>query len=242
MIIDSHVHIKGGDYFRRQFDPDATVQMLDDACIDKACVFSISLPSWEANELTRNAVQGREDRLIPYAHVLPEEGDIAHEEFRRVVEERGFKGLKLHVGLVRGEPNADLFIPFLEQAAQMDVPVLLDCIHKPEMLQSLADSVPQAKIIAAHMGSFNDPFMVDKFINICGRKENVWLDTAYSSIPWKIRDAVHFCGANKVIFGSDGGAGYYPASIELAKVKAYNFTPEQLELILGGNIRTLIGV
>jgi predicted TIM-barrel fold metal-dependent hydrolase len=102
VIIDSHVHIKGGDYFRRQFDPDATVRMLDDAGIDQACVFRISLPSWESNELTRRAVKGREDRLIPYAHVLPEEGDLAQEELRRAVEELGFRALKLHLGEVRG--------------------------------------------------------------------------------------------------------------------------------------------
>ena len=110
MIIDSHVHIKGGDYFRRQFDPDATVRMLDDAGIDKACVFSICLPSYESNLLTRNAVTGREDRLIPYAHVLPEEGELAAIELRRAVEDWGIRGLKLHVGEMTGEATDELII------------------------------------------------------------------------------------------------------------------------------------
>lgn len=115
MVIDSHVHIKGGDTYRREFDPDATVRMLDAAGIDRACVFSI-----------------------------------------------------------------------------------------------------------------------------CRRHPNLWLDTSYSHVPWKIRDAVRCCGAEKVVFGCDGGAGYYPSSIELAKIHAYDFPPEDLRLILGGNIARLL--
>lgn len=242
MIIDSHIHLKGGDYFRREFDPDATVRMLDAAGIDRGCVFSICLPSWESNVLTRKAVQGREDRLIPYAHVLPEEGELAHVELQRAVEEWGFRGLKLHVGEVRGEATVELFVPFLEQAAALGVPVLLDCIHRPEFAEGCAQAVPEAKLILAHLGSNTDPFMNDRFICLCRRCQNVWLDTSYSLVPWKIRDAVRYCGAEKVIFGSDGGADYYPASIELAKINAYPFSPEERQRILGENIRELLGL
>ncbi|MCK5803170.1 MAG: amidohydrolase [Lentisphaeria bacterium] len=242
MVIDSHVHLKGGDYFRREFDPDATVRMLDDAGIDRACVFSMSLPTQESNELTRRGVKGREDRLIPYAHALPEEGELARQEVLRAVEKWGFRGLKLHLGEVRGEPTDELFLPFLEQAAELNIPVLLDCINQPELAKRWVEAVPEAKIIIPHLGSPLDQFMVDQFIRLCQSHDNVWLDTSYSHVPWKIRDAVHFCGAEKVIFGSDGGAGYYPSSFELAKVNAYDLVSEELELILGGNITRLIGL
>lgn len=242
MVIDSHVHIKGGDTYRREFDPDDTVRMLDAAGIERACVFSICLPSWESNALTRRSVEGREDRLIPYAHVLPEEGDLALVEFRRAVEEWGFRGLKLHVGEVRGEVTDELFVPFLELAADLRVPVLLDCLNRPDLAERWAQAVPQAGIILAHMGSTNDPATNDRFISLCRRHANLWLDTSYSHVPWKIRDAVRCCGAEKVVFGSDGGAGYYPSSIELAKIHAYEFSPEELQLILGGNIARLLGL
>lgn len=241
MIVDSHVHIKGGDYFRRQFDPDDTVRMLDAAGIDRACVFSMCLPSRESNELTLRAVRGREDRLIPYAHVLPEEGELAHQELRRAVEEWGFRGLKLHMGETRGEVCDELFVPFLEHAARLGIPVLLDCINQPDWALRWVEQVPQARIIIAHLGSPLDPFMVDRFIAICQSHENVWLDTSYSHCPWKIRDAVTYCGAHKVVFGSDGGAGFYPSSMELAKIHAYEFSEDDKKLILGGNILGLLG-
>ncbi len=242
MIVDSHVHIKGGDYYRRQFDPDDTLRMLDRAGIDKACILSMCLPSWESNELILNAYRGREDRFIPYAHALPEEGDIAHEAFRGAVEDWGFQGLKLHCGEVRGEMTPELFIPFFEQAVDLKVPVLIDCINRPELLTRIAEAVPEAKIIAAHLGSFDDAAMVNRFISICRSHPNVWLDTAYSSVPWKIPDAVRYCGAEKIIFGSDGGAGYYPSSIDLAKLMAYDLTDDELALILSANIMNLLGM
>ncbi|MCC6444222.1 MAG: amidohydrolase family protein [Armatimonadetes bacterium] len=242
MIIDSHVHIKGGDTYRREFDPDETVRMLDEAGIEKACVFSICLPTWESNDLTRQAVLGREDRLIPYAHVLPEEGDLAHLELDRAVLEWGFKALKFHAGEIQGEPSDETAIPFLEHAASLKIPVLLDSIHHPDQTLRWVEAVPQANLILAHMGSNTDPAMNDRFINLCRTHENVWLDTSYSLVPWKIRDAVRVCGAEKVIFGSDGGANYYPSSIELAKIRAYRFTEAEERLILGDNIWRLLGM
>jgi predicted TIM-barrel fold metal-dependent hydrolase len=242
MIIDSHVHLKGGDRFRREFDPDATVRMLDDAGIDRACVFAMSLPSRESNEMTRRAVVGREARLIPYAHVLPEEGDLALVEMRRAVEEWGFRGLKLHCGEVVGEAQDEHIVPFLECAAELGIPVLLDCLNRPGQARLWVTSVPEAKVIIAHLGGNVDEQMASRFIALARAHANVHLDTSYLLCPWMIREAVRVCGPDKVVFGSDGAAGLYPASLELAKVRAYDFTASELELILSGNIRRLLGL
>jgi len=72
---------------------------MDQAGIERSIVFSISLPSRASNELTLRAVRGWEDRLIPYAHALPQEGSIALEEVRRAAG-LGCRGLKLHLSLI----------------------------------------------------------------------------------------------------------------------------------------------
>lgn len=239
MIIDAHVHIKGGDVFRREFDPDATVARMDEAGIDRSCVFSICLPSYDSNELTRRAVQGR-SRLIPFAHVVAEEGIAAKMELERAVEQLGFRGLKLHCGEVRGEVTAELFLPYLEQAASYRLPIIFDCINRPHLAEACATTVPTATLIMAHLGSSNDEFMVDRFLDIAYRHDNVWLDTSYCHCPWKIADALRLLGASKLIFGSDGGGDYYPPMIELAKVRAYIRDATALEKILGGNIEKLL--
>jgi uncharacterized protein len=239
VIVDAHAHVKGGDVFRRELDPDATIARMDEAGIDRSCVFSICLPSYDSNELTHAAVAGR-DRLIPFAHVVPQEGIAATLELERAVERLGFRGLKLHCGEVHGEVTATLFLPTLEQAAAYRLPIIFDCIDRPEIALACAEAVPQAHLIMAHMGSCQDQFMVDRFIDIAYRHENVWLDTSFSSCPWKMVDAVRLLGPTKLIFGSDGGGDYYPAIIELTKVKAYIRDRAALSAILGDNVAALL--
>jgi len=212
VIIDAHVHVKGGDVFRRELDPDATVARMDEAGIDYSCVFSICLPSYESNELTRRAVHGR-DRLIPFAHVVVQEEIAATIELERAVERLGFRGLKLHCGEVRGEPTAEMFLPYLEQAAGYRLPIIFDCTNRPQLAQACAAAAPKATLIMAHLGSSDDQFMVDRFLDIAYHHDNVWLDTSYCSCPWKIADAYRLLGASKLIFGSDGGGDYYPPMI-----------------------------
>jgi len=76
VIVDCHMHVKGGDLYRREFSANFIVRRLDEAGIDKAVVFSICLGSRESNDLTYREVQTFPDRLIGFAHVNPEEGDL----------------------------------------------------------------------------------------------------------------------------------------------------------------------
>lgn len=239
MIIDAHVHIKGGDYARREFDAETTLTCARKAGIDYSCVFSICLPSYDSNELTRHTVQGH-DRLIPFAHVLPEEGIQARIELERAVEQLGFRGLKLHCGEVRGEVTPELFIPYLQQAAAYRLPIIFDCIDRPAVAEACAKAVPQAYLVMAHLGSSSDQFMVDRFLGIAYAHDNVWLDTGYCFSPWKIADALRLLGPSKLIFGSDAGGAYYPPAIEMAKLRAYVHEPQALESILCGNIAAML--
>jgi len=241
MIIDSHVHVKGGDTYRRELDPDRTIYRMDQAGIDTSIVFSICLPSRASNEMTLRAVRGREERLIPYAHAVPPEGAIALQEVRRAVDQ-GCRGLKLHFGELQGqEPTDGLFLPLLELAASLHVPVLLDCNDRPEYPDRWAGVVPEANIIIPHLGSSRDQHMNWRFFDVAMRHANIWLDTSYTSGPWMIKDAYDALGPAKLIWGSDGGGDYYPPLIELAKIQVWEFPPADLERMLSGNILALIG-
>jgi len=41
MIVDAHVHVKGGDVYRREFPPELIVKLMDETGVDKSIVFSI---------------------------------------------------------------------------------------------------------------------------------------------------------------------------------------------------------
>lgn len=239
MIIDAHSHLKHGDAFFREVPAAEIIAGMDEAGIDRACVFVVRLPAYLSSEHTRKAVAAC-DRLIPFAHLLVEEGVAAHQELDRAIGVLGFKGLKLHCGEVRGEVTPELFIPFLEQAAGYQLPIIFDAVNRPEFTEACARAVPEARLIVAHLGSGNDQFMNDRFIDLAYRNGNVWLDLSYCNSPWKIADAFRVLGPDKLIWGSDGGGSYYPPIIELTKTRAYIRDEEALKRILGGNIARLL--
>lgn len=240
MIIDAHVHIKGGDVYRREFPPELIVKQMDEAGIDKSIVFSICLPSRESNDLTLKAVNKFPHRLIGFAHVLPQEGGIAVIELERAVKELGFKGLKLHAGEFTQEYGftAKLLEPVLEKAVKLGIPVLLDPIGKFDPIVEIVNMFSELKLIVAHMGSHNNEIIVSKFIGLARKCENLYLETSWSDIPWKIKEAVEYAGADKLIFGSDGPL-YHPL-VELTKIRILKLPKEEEEKILGKNILRLL--
>jgi len=240
MIIDAHVHIKGGDIYRREFPPELIIKRMNEAGIDRSVVFSICLPSKESNELTFKAVSRFPDKLIGFAHVLPQEGDVAVLELERAIMELGFKGLKLHAGEFAQECGftVKLLEPVLERAVKLKIPVLLDPISKFEPILEMVNAFPELKLIIAHLGSHNNEVVVSKFIGLASKHENLYLDTSWSDIPWKIKEAVEYAGADKLIFGSDGPL-YHPL-VELTKIKVLKLSKEEEEMILGKNLLRLL--
>jgi len=236
MIVDCHMHVKGGDLYRREFSADFIVRRLDEAGIGTAVAFSICLGSRESNDLTYREAQKFPDRLIGFAHVNPEEGDLTVEELGRAVKGLNFKGVKVHFGEFAF--SKEIFLPVMDEIARLKVPCLIDCKEQYAVMGELADAYPEAKIIIAHLGSHNNEKLVDRFIGLAKRKENVFLDSSWSDVPWKIGDAVTIAGAEKVLFGSDGPL-LHPL-IELTKVKVLKLKRREEELILGGNILNLL--
>jgi len=236
VIVDCHMHVKGGDLYRREFSADFIVRCLDEAGIDRAVVFSICLGSRESNNLTYREAQKFSDRLIGFAHVNPEEGDLAVEELERAIRELNFKGVKIHFGEFAF--SKEIFLPVMDEIVKLKIPCLIDCKEQYNVIGELADTYPETKIIVAHLGSHNNEKLVDRFIGLAKRKENLFLDSSWSDVPWKIGDAITIAGAEKVLFGSDGPL-IHPL-IELTKVKVLKLKREEEELILGRNILNLL--
>lgn len=237
MIIDCHVHVKGGDQFRREFPPDLILRTMDEAGIDKSVIFSICLPSRESNDLTLRCYEAAPDRFIPFAHVLPDDGREALTELQRAVSDRGCKGLKLHVGVMQ-EVEIEQIKAVCAASADLDIPVLIDFSNRLEIAAELTAALPDLKLIVAHLGAPQDERLVDKFIGLALERENVYLDSSYSSCPWKIPDAISRLGADRVIFGSDGPL-IHP-SIELAKIRVCNLSDEDFEKVTWRNIESLL--
>lgn len=237
MIIDCHVHVKGGDRYRREFSPDLILQTMDEAEIDRSVIFSICLPSRESNELTRRCYEAAPDRFIPFAHVLPEAGTQPVLELQRAIQELGFKGLKLHLGEM-DEPAMEPVKPICAAALDFGIPVLIDFAGRLDVATELVSATAGLNIIAAHLGSPSDETTVDKFIGLAHEHESVYLDTSYSACPWMICRAIERLGTDRVIFGSDGPL-IHPA-IELTKIRVCKLSDEDFRKVTCENIEGLV--
>lgn len=237
MIIDAHVHVKGGDEYRREFTPEVILRTMDEAGVDRSVIFSICLPGRESNELTARCHAAAPDRFIPFAHVWAGDGQEALRELRRAVEELGCRGLKLHLGEA-AEATVEQLMSVCADAIELNIPVLVDFANRFEAAEALVGALPDLKLIVAHLGAPRDERLVDRFIGLARQHPNVYLDSSYSSVPWKIADAIRELGAGRVIFGSDGPL-IHP-TIELAKIRVCNLDTEEFEQVTWRNIEGLL--
>jgi len=124
MICDSHCHLRHGNKERTEYTPQAIVDIMDEAGIDKTVVFAMCASSVQAIQMAHEAHMAFPDRLIPYAYALPHISESSLQHVERAISELGFPGIKIHGGEVR---LADYIIdPIFDLAASYDVPCLVD--------------------------------------------------------------------------------------------------------------------
>jgi len=238
MIVDCHVHVKGGDIYKREFRPAQILRTMDEAGVDRSVIFSICLGSRESNELTRECYEAAPDRFIPFAHVVPDERRGALDELDRAVGEWGWRGLKVHRGEM-AEPDLGLLVPLGEKCIAYDIPMLIDVGGVPELSSGLATSLPELKLIIAHLGAPHDEAGVDKHVVMAREFPNMHLDTSYCHVPWKLPEVFARLPTEKLIFGSDGPL-VHPA-IDLKKIEVCHLPPDAFRKVTCDNILRLLG-
>ena len=99
-------------------------------------------------------------------------------------------------------------------------------------------SLPNCLIIP-HLGSFADDWRAQQaFIDPLSRHPNIFTDTSSVRRFDLLQQAAARAGARKILFGSDGP--WLHPGVELAKVRALKFSPEEEQWVLGGNCLRLL--
>ncbi len=244
LIIDSHVHLKHGDAQKTEYSAEAIVKIMDEAQIDKSVVFAMSTTTRRSIEMAGKAVSKFEDRLIPYVYALPNYERPVIREIEEAISDLGFRGIKLHMG----ECTLERYVtePVLRLAGRYEVPCLIDCKGRYDIIEEMARMFPETKIIVAHLGKYlcRDGTLMDRFIHIARSHENIFLDTSGVIIPRKIKEAVETLGSDRVIFGTDGPKPYGAkfARTEIEKIKNLNLNPDDERAVLGGTIAKLLKI
>lgn len=246
MIVDAHVHLKHGDIRRTEYSPEVIVETMDRVGIDKSVVFAMSTTTRRSIEMALEAVRKYPGRLIPFVYALPNYERPVIAELEEAITKLGFKGIKLHAGeCTLAEYVTD---PVIALAERLGVPCLIDCMGRFWDIERMARCFPGAKLIVAHLGRYlcEDEALIDRFIELALRYENIFLDVSGVALTHKIREAVSKVGSDRVIFGTDGPheapdtVGF--AKKELDKIKALNLDPEDEEAVLGGTIARLLKI
>jgi len=96
MIIDCHMHLKGGDIERTEFTPADIVKVMDEAGIDRAVVFAICETTEDSIRRVRQALNLFPERFISFAYAIPSFQGNVLEQIKSALD-KGFRGIKLIV-------------------------------------------------------------------------------------------------------------------------------------------------
>ncbi len=241
MVIDIHCHAGTAEKLQAPWttraDLSRYLERAEEAGIDKTVVFAITSDDYErANSEIAEIVSHHPDKLIGFARVHAERDKGKIERLLcRAVEDFRFRGIKVHGA--ESLPTREV----CRAARDVGLPILVDIVGRVEVLPLLATEFPEVNFIIAHLGSFSDDWRVFQVIpNILAQYPNLYADTSGVRFFDYLLEAVRVAGARKILFGSDGPL-LHPG-LELKKIRLLKLSPEDEELILGGNAQRLLGI
>jgi predicted TIM-barrel fold metal-dependent hydrolase len=271
MIVDFHIHIGKkehwhpwvNEHFKKMnpelyenFDdimnPEELEAYLKNQGVDFAVILAENSPITTgvvSNEFVHDFCEGK-GMFIPFASIDPKTEDEPSIELKRLVEEDGFKGLKLYPTYQQYHPNDEIVYPLYEEAQRLGIPVMVhtgSSIFKgsklkfgnPLLLDDVMVDFPELKIIMAHSGRglwYKQAFFLAKL------HENVYMEV--SGLPPKnllkyFPDLEE--NAEKVLFGSDW-PGIRSIKQNIEDVKALPLNKSTKEKVLGLNAAKLLGL
>ena len=190
-------------------------------------------------------------RLLGCMTLNPRIGvDEGVEELRRLVQEEGFRAVKLHsnMHLYRPDLSPDFMNPVVEASLDLKIPVFVHTgdppYSIPSQFLSTAEAYPDAKFVFFHFGIQYSGFPYEA-MHIARKTPNVYLEISWAPLP-RIREAIRMIGADRLIYGTDCPA--MEEGVPIRQIDALcgeppigmNLPSEDRDKILGGNIATLL--
>lgn len=248
-IVDSHAHVMLQPYgSMRPQSPDAVLDAFARLGIEQAWCSSADALVANQPDVHRRCndelaeLQTRVgDRLVGFATVDPRGGEAAAAELERAIAELGLAGLKLHGWLQPVSCCDPCLAPLFEVASRRRLVVIFHDGTPPftSSLQIawLAERYPACTMILGHGGLKDLALTAAQAVR---RHDNLYLQTDATTLL-ALRRALPLVGADKILYGSDGGFGD-PRWIDynLRKIRRWGLEPDAEAKILGGNATRLL--
>ena len=193
------------------------------------------------NDQVLQAVRLYPKRVHGFVYLNPNHLEFSLQEFDRCVRDGPMIGVKLLSARLCSAPEVD---PIVERAISMKAPILQHAWMKtggnspaestPYDVVELAKRHPQASIICAHSGG-----NWELGLPVMRGTKNVFPEIAGSDPTGGfVEMAVREVGAERVIYGSDGGGRSFAS--QLSKVTGAEIPEPAKRLILGANLRRIL--
>jgi len=167
-----------------------------------------------------------------FVHAKRDAGRIA-DMVGRALKKWRFRGIKVHG--FDAMPTREV----CEAARAFRVPMLVDVVSRPEVVDMLAPQYPDVNFIIPHLGSFTDDWKAhQQVIYQIARYPNVYADTSAVRQFDYLVQAVRRAGPRKLLFGSDGP--WTHPGLELHKIRLLGLPRDQQAMVLGGNALRLL--
>lgn len=249
VIWDAHTHLSGvtGSVEERT---ERLLEYADRLGIARLVVFMgtafVADPSPEElrkqNDQVLRAIAHAPERILGMVYVNPKHTRASLDEMDRCVGAGPMIGVKLWIALECRRPELD---PIVRRAVELKIPVLQHAYNRVgdnlpgestcEDVAALAARHPDAAFICAHTG--NDWERGIRAIRAQGNvaAEICGCDPTAGFVEMAVREL----GAERVIYGSDAGGRSFAS--QLGKVYGANLPEAARRLVLGGNLRRLLG-
>src|SRR5271154_1407378 len=239
MIIDCHCHAGKGDRMTAPWNTEAAIEPYLRRARAAGIAKTVVVATFHSDYAKANADVARiiaryPGRLIGFVfvHATRDAGRI----FRMVahaLRRWHFRGIKIHG--YEAMPTREV----CETARAFRLPIFVDVVSRPEVMDMLAPQYPDVNFIVAHLGSYTDDWRAhQQVVYQIARYPNVYADTSAVRRFDYIVEAVKRAGPRKLLFGSDGP--WLHPGVELHKIKVLGLPKDHEALILGGNALRLL--
>lgn len=239
MIIDCHCHAGRGDRMTAPWNTEAAIEPYLRRARAAGIAKTIVVAAFHSDYNNANAEVARiiaryPRRLIGFAfvHATRDAGRV-FAMVERAVRKWQFRGVKIHG--FEAMPTREV----CEAARAFRLPIFVDVVSRPEVMDMLAPQYPDVNFIVAHLGSYTDDWRAhQQVVYQIARYPNVYADTSAVRRFDYIVEAVKRAGPGKLLFGSDGP--WIHPGIELHKIRLLGLPDKDEAKILGANAARLL--
>ncbi len=230
---------------------DGTVRQLKQsmaaAGIDISVLQPIATKPSQTPGVNRWAVSMQDNNILSFGTIHPEYSDWKDE--LKWLRENGVKGIKFHPDYQDFFVDRPEMYPIYEAIFNAGMMILfhagVDLGYSepyrctPDRLRKVLDDFPGGTVIAAHMGGYKFWDEVERYL----LGSDIYFDTAYCLGEMDDETLIRLIrchGADRVLFASD--SPWMDQSDNVAKCKALGLSETELDAVLGGNARRLLGI